>query len=100
MYGKHRRLSTSESANIANHMILSHLLCAMHIVPGVGGGVAALSRCGFRSGRYLEVKILVKKRSGPRSVSAVWSLEVVASRRLAMYFKYGILSRDLKLHLL
>ena len=31
------------------------------------------------------------------SVSAVGSLEVVASRRLAMYFKYGILNRDLKL---
>ena len=34
-------------------------------IHGVSGGVAALSRCGFRSGRYLEVKILAKKRWGP-----------------------------------
>ena len=26
-------------------------------VCGVSGGVATLSRCGFRSGRYLEVKM-------------------------------------------
>ena len=36
-------------------------------------------------------------RSGPRSVSAVRSLEVVTSRRLVMYYKYGIFNRDLKL---
>ena len=54
-------------------------------------GVAALcrssglSRCGFRGGRYLEVKIHCKNALGPRIVSAVRSLEVVASRRLLMY---------------
>ena len=41
--------------------------------------------------------MLAKKHSGPRSVSAVRSLEVVASQRLAMYFKYEILNWDLKL---
>ena len=60
-----------------------------YIVRRVRGGVAALSRCGFRSGCYLEVKMLAKKHSGPRSVSAVWSLEVVTSQKLAMYYKYG-----------
>ena len=64
-------------------------------IRGVSG--AALSRCGFQSCHYLEVKMLVKKRSGSRSVSAVRSLEVVASRKLAMYYKYGILIRDLKI---
>ena len=28
------------------------------LVGGVSGGVAALSRCGFRSVRYLEVNVL------------------------------------------
>ena len=49
-----------------------------------------MSRCGFRSVRYLEVKIRCKNALGPRIVSAVRSLEVVASRRLPMYHKYGI----------
>ena len=49
--------------------------------------VAAMSRCGFRRVRYLEVK---NNALGPRVVSAVRSLEVVASRRLPMYYKYGI----------
>ena len=53
-------------------------------------GEAVMSRCGFRSVRYLEVKIRCKNTLGPRIVSAVWSLEVVASRRLPMYYKYGI----------
>ena len=39
---------------------------------GVSGGVATLSRCGFRSVRYLEVKKCVAK----------------SSRRLVMYYKY------------
>ena len=44
------------------------------------------------------VKMCCEERSGPRSVSAVWSLEVVASQRLAMYnYKNGIFNRDLKL---
>jgi len=43
-----------------------------------------MSRCGFRSVRYLEVKIRCKSALGPRIVSAVWSWEVVASRRLLM----------------
>ena len=51
---------------------------------GISGGVAALLRCGFLSVRYLEVKMCREKHLGPRSVSAVWSLEVVASRRLAI----------------
>ena len=46
-----------------------------------------MSRCGFRSVRYLEVKIRCKNAL---VVSAVRSLEVVASRRLPMYYKYGI----------
>ena len=41
--------------------------------------------------------MLAKKRLDPRSVSTVRSLEVVASRKLAMYYKYGILIRDLNL---
>ena len=53
-------------------------------------GGAVMSRCGFRSVRYLEVKIRCKNALGPRIVSAVRSLEVVASRRLPMYYKYGI----------
>ena len=51
-----------------------------------------LSRCGFRSVRYLEVKIYGKGAMGPQIVSAVQSLEVVASWRLPMYYKYGIFS--------
>ena len=53
-------------------------------------GGAVMSRCGFRSVHYLEVKIRCKNALGPRIVSAVRSLEVVASRRLLMYCKYGI----------
>ena len=45
---------------------------------------------------FLEVKILAKKCSGQRSVSAVRSLDMVASRRSAI----GILIWDLKLCLL
>ena len=45
-------------------------------------GGAVMSRCGFRSVRYLEVKIRCKNALGLRMVSAVRSLEVVASRRL------------------
>ena len=51
---------------------------------------ASLSRCGLRSVRYLEVKICCKHALVPRIVSAVRSLEVSASRRLPMYYKYGI----------
>ena len=40
----------------------------------------------FQSVRYLEVKMHCKNALGPRIVSAVWSLEVVASRRLPMYY--------------
>ena len=47
--------------------------------------VAAMSRCGFRSVRYLEIKTRCENALGPRIVSAVRSLEVVASRRLPMY---------------
>ena len=60
----------------------------MHVDTSEGGAV--MSRCGFRSVRYLEVKIRCKNALGPRIVSAVRSLEVVASRRLPMYYKYGI----------
>jgi len=56
----------------------------------ISEGGAVMSRCGFRSARYLEVKIRCKSALGPRIVSAVRSLEVVASRRLPMYYKYGI----------
>ena len=49
-----------------------------------------MSRCGFWSVRYLEVKIHCKNALGPRIVSAVRCLEVVTSRRLPMYYKYGI----------
>ena len=48
-------------------------------------GGAVMSRCGFR-----RVKIRCKSALGPKIVSAVRSLEVVASRRLPMYYKYGI----------
>ena len=44
----------------------------------------------FRSVRYLEVKIRCQNALGPRMVSAVRSLEVVASRRLPMHYKYEI----------
>ena len=54
----------------------------MHVVRRVRGEVAALSRCGFYSGHYLEVKMLAKKHLGPRSVSTVLSLEVVTFQRL------------------
>ena len=53
-------------------------------------GGAVMSRCGFRSVRYLEVKRRCKNALGPRIGSAVRSLEVVASRRLPIYYKYGI----------
>ena len=45
-------------------------------------GAAALSRWGFWSVRYLEVKIHSRNVLGPRIVYAVRSLEVVASWRL------------------
>ena len=60
----------------------------VHVDTSEGGVV--MSRCGFRSVRYLEVIIRCKSALGPRIVSAVRSLEVVASRRLPMYYKYGI----------
>ena len=63
-------------------------LNCMHVDTSEGGAV--ISRCGFRSVRYLEVKIRCKKALGPRIVSAVQSWEVVTSRRLLMYYKYGI----------
>ena len=37
----------------------------------VDEGGAVMSRCGFRSVRYLEVKIRCKNALGPRKVSAV-----------------------------
>ena len=51
-----------------------------------------LSRSGFGGVHYLEVKIRGNSALGPRIVSAVQSLEVVASRRLLMYYKYRIFS--------
>jgi len=60
-------------------------------------GGAVMSRCGFRSVHYLEVKIRCKNALGPRIVSAVRSLEVVISRRLPMYYKYGIFNPWLEL---
>ena len=63
-------------------------LNCMHVDTSEGGAV--MSRCGFRSVRYLEVKIRCKNALVPRIVSAVRSLEVVASRRLPMNYKYGI----------
>ena len=59
----------------------------MHV--GTGEGGAVMSRCDFWSVRYSEVKVRCKSALGPRIVSAVRSLEVVASRRLPMYYKYG-----------
>ena len=63
-------------------------LNCMHVDTSEGGAV--MSRCGFRSVRNLEIEIRCKNALGPRLVSAVRSLEVVASRRLPMYYKYGI----------
>ena len=63
-------------------------LNCMPVDTSEGGTVT--SRCGFRSVRYLEVKISCKNALGPRVVSTVRSLEVVASRRLPMYYRYGI----------
>jgi len=63
-------------------------LNCMHVDTTEGGAV--MSRCGFWSVRYLEVKIQCKNTLGPRIVSAVWCLEVVASWRLPMYYKYWI----------
>ena len=53
-------------------------LNCMHVDTSEGGAV--MSRCGFRSVCCLEVKIRCKNALGPRIVSAVRSLEVVASR--------------------
>ena len=53
---------------------------------------ASLSRCGFLSIHYLEVKTWCKHALGPRVVSAVWSLEVFTSQRLPVYYKCGIFS--------
>ena len=70
--------------------------CARYVRVGVAElldtseGGAVMSRCGFRSVCYLEVKICCKNALEPRIVSAVRSLEVVASRRLPVYYKYGI----------
>jgi len=63
-------------------------LNCVHVDTNEGGAV--MSRCGFQSVRYLEVKISCKNALGPRIVSAVQSLEAVASRRLPMNYKYGI----------
>ena len=63
-------------------------LNCMHVDTSEGGAV--MSRCGFWSVRYLEVEIHCKNALKPRIVSAVQSLEVVVSRRLPMYYKYGI----------
>ena len=49
----------------------------------------------FRSVRYLKVKIRCKNALEPRIVSAVRSLEVVACRRMPMYYKYEIVTRTL-----
>ena len=59
-------------------------------------GGAIMSRCCFRSVRYLEVKIRCRSALGPTIVSAVRSLEVVASRRLPMYYKYRIFNPSLE----
>ena len=75
------------SKTICTRDVWEWLNC-MHVDTSEGGAV--MSRCGFRSVRYLEVKIRCKNALGPRIVSAVRSLEVVASRRLPMYYKYGI----------
>ena len=53
-------------------------------------GVAAILRCGFHSVRYLKVKIHCINALGRRIVSAVLSFEVVTSKQLPMYYKYGI----------
>ena len=63
-------------------------LNCMHVDTSEGGAV--MSRYGFRSVRYLKVKIRCKNALGPRIVSAVWSLEVVLFQRLPMYHKYEI----------
>ena len=60
-------------------------LNCVHVDTSEGGPV--MSRCAFRSVHYLEVKICCKNALGPRIVSAVRSLEVVASRRLPMYLQ-------------
>jgi len=65
-------------------------LSCMHVYVDTSEGGVVMSRCGFRSVHYLEVEIRCKNTLGPRIVSAVCSLEVVASRRLPMYYKYGI----------
>ena len=54
----------------------------------------SLSRCSFRSVRYLEVKICCKHALEPRIVSTVWSLEVFTSWRLPMY--YNVLLWDVQ----
>jgi len=59
----------------------------MHVYVDTSEGGAVMSRCGFRSVPYLEVKIRCKNALGPRVVPAVRSLDVVAS---PMYYKYGI----------
>ena len=58
------------------------------------GAVAAHThvKVGFLEYPLMEVKIHCKNASGLRIVSTVWSLEVVASWRLPMYYKYEILN--------
>ena len=58
-------------------------LNCMHVHVDTSEGGAVMSRCGFRSVLYLEVKVRCKNTLGPRIVSAVRSLEVVASRRFS-----------------
>ena len=48
---------------------LLFILLVRGSTPITSEGVAAISRCGFRSVRYFEVKIRYKSTLGPRIVS-------------------------------
>jgi len=74
-----------------------YVTCGSGWIACTSEGGAVMSRCGFRSVRYLKVNIRCKNALGPRIVSAVQSLEVVASWRLPMYYKYRIFNPWLEL---
>ena len=45
MYGKRHRLSIAESAIIANHVILSYLLCSAHVYLYTCGAACTFRKC-------------------------------------------------------
>ena len=59
--------------------------CAIKMRDGGKWVSGCIIKVWFPKWPIFRGKMFMKKHSGPRSVSAVQSLEVVTSRRLAMY---------------